>query len=273
MRSVVVLLVSFVVLYTYRVDVLNFVAIPYAQTVDELNDLLIEGLRERVETGELKWEKYFVSDALEKLQWSREVEPTPTAFEAGGPFIAKVLACFWISLFIAAPILMWEMWMFVAAGLYKKERSVVYTYFPACMLLFLAGVAFGFMILTPAAIYYTQGDGLGYDDIPRKMSLTLYMQFLRSLTLAVGLVFQLPVIQYALSKMGIVEPRLYAKYRGHMAIVALILAAIITPPDPFTQVLLAGPAIVLWEVGYWVSRFACKNDGSADLDTTSGASA
>ena len=273
MRSVIVLLVAFAVLYANRVAVLNFVAIPYSQTVDSLNELLVEGLRERIESGELEWEGRFRTESLESIEPFLAVPPKPTALEAGGAFISRVLACFWISLFIAGPILMWELWMFVAAGLYKKERSVVYTYFPACLLLFLAGVVFGFLVLVPAAIYYTQGDGLGYDDIPRNMSLSLYMQFLRSLTLAVGVVFQLPVIQFALSKMGIVPPSLYAKYRGHMAIVALILAAIITPPDPFTQMLLAGPAIVLWELGYWISRFACKNDGDTDLDTTSGASA
>lgn len=273
MRSVIVLLVSFAVLYANGVAVLDFVLIPYTQTVDALNEVLTEGVRAQVESGDLEWEGWFRTESLESLEPYRKVPPRPTAIETAGAFIPRVIACFWVSLFIAGPIFMWEMWMFVAAGLYKKERGVVYVYFPACLLLFLGGVVFGFLVLTPAAIYYTQVHGLGQDLITRTMSLSDYMRFLRSLTLAVGVIFQLPVIQFALTKMGIVDPRLYAKYRGHMAIVALILAAIITPPDPFTQMLLAGPAIILWEVGYWVSRLAWKDDGGSDLDTTSGASA
>ncbi|MEL6715423.1 MAG: twin-arginine translocase subunit TatC, partial [Planctomycetota bacterium] len=84
------------------------------------------------------------------------------------------------------------------------------------------------------------------------------------LCIALGVVFQIPVIQVVLSKAGIVPPSAYAKYRGHMAIALLVFAGIITPPDVVTQVLLAGPAIVLWEIGYWISRTVVTKDAEPD---------
>ena len=78
------------------------------------------------------------------------------------------------------------------------------------------------------------------------------------MSLAIGIIFQLPVVQVVLSRVGLVNPSVFAKYRGHMAVIALIVAAILTPPDPMTQVILAGPAIVLWEIGILCARLAWR---------------
>ena len=97
--------------------------------------------------------------------------------------------------------------MFVAAGLYKAEKKVVYTYFPASVVLFvLRRVGFGYFSLVPIALYALQGQDLGLDNINRTMELDQYMQFLKGLALALGLVFQLPIFQFALSRIGLVQP-------------------------------------------------------------------
>ena len=114
--------------------------------------------------------------------------------------------------------------------------------------------------MVPAALYFTQGMGLGTEPIPlpREVSADDYLKFIRGLCLALGIIFQIPVVQLMLAKTGIVEPKVFAQYRGHMALALLVFAALITPPDPMTQLLLAGPAIVLWEIGYWVSRWSTR---------------
>ncbi|MEM6675803.1 MAG: twin-arginine translocase subunit TatC [Planctomycetota bacterium] len=266
-RSTLVLVVSFAVLYTFRLQVLELIDGPYTAAVAQLNEDLTEIRREQVEEDpELQWDEYFRDPEMTRLVRAEEIPPKPTSLKAGGPFLVKLRACFWLALFIAGPVFLWEMWMFIAAGLYQAEKKIVYTYFPTSLALFVVGVVFGFMVLVPAAIYFLQSDGLGVDGINRTMELDQYMQFLRSLSLALGVVFQLPVFQVALSKMGAVPPSFYAKYRGHMAIIALIVAAIITPPDPVTQMILAGPAIVLWEVGYWLSRLVWTGEKPAEDD-------
>ena len=91
------------------------------------------------------------------------------------------------------------------------------------------------------------------------------MNCLTSITLALGVVFQLPVVMLALTKVGLVEPKMFSKYRGHFIVGALIIAALLTPPDPFTQMLMGIPIIILYELGNVLSRIAFKK--KADVPT------
>lgn len=299
-RSTVVLVVAFSTLYAFRVEVVHFIQKPYVECAQRLNGELIPIRRAQVErdfcadlalwsssqafralpsvgrplpSGPAPapdWSAYFRTPKMDRLVFGEEMDPDPTSFKAGGPFFVKLKACFWLSLLIGGPFFLWEIWMFIAAGLYKAEKKVVYTYFPASLVLFVLGVSFGYVSLVPMALYALQGQDLGLDSINRTMELDQYMQFLKGLALALGLVFQLPIFQFALSRMGIVRPETYAKLRGHMVVVTLIVAAILTPPDPVTQVMLAGPAVLLWEIGYWIARLSWKEPESADLDLPDG---
>ncbi|MFT5734932.1 MAG: Tat protein translocase TatC [Paracoccaceae bacterium] len=277
MRSALAFVVAVVVLYVYRGPAMEFIRIPHSQAAERLNQDLKLAYTERLSANpELAWIDYFSSDKIEvprgdpkfsaedfvekhgaemRVTSERRFPEKLQVLTAGGPFVHKIKIAVLLALFIAGPVFLWEMWMFIAAGLYQAERKVVYSFFPITLALFIVGVAFGFYYMVPNAIYFLQADGIANDGLDRNMELGEYLQFLRGLSFALGLVFQLPVIQVVLSKTGIVEPKLYAKYRGHMAIAALVIAMFLTPPDPYTQILLAGPAIVLWEIGYWVSRF------------------
>ncbi|QDV08492.1 Sec-independent protein translocase protein TatC [Planctomycetes bacterium Poly30] len=276
MRSALAFVVAVVVLYVYREPVMEFVRIPHSQAAERLNDdLKLYFVRELASNPEEEWEEYFSLPELEVPHGDAEFSPEDyvgahghemrllrdrrfpeklQVLEAGGPFVDKIKVAVMLALFIAGPVFLWEMWMFIAAGLYQAERKIVYSFFPVMLALFGLGVSFGFYYMVPNAIYFLQADGIATDGLSREMSLGEYLKFLRGLSLALGIVFQLPVIQVVLSKTGLVDPKLYAQYRGHMAIAALVIAMFLTPPDPYTQLLLAGPAIVLWEVGYWVSR-------------------
>ncbi len=299
-RSTAVLVVAFSTLYAFRVEVIHFIQKPYVDCALRLNDELVPIRRAQVEQAFLadvavwssiqplralptlrgalpaaappfpKWSDFFRTPKMERLVSGEEMEKSPTSFKAGGPFFVKLKACFWLSLIIGGPFLLWEIWMFVAAGLYKAEKKVVYAYFPASLLLFVLGVSFGYVSLVPMALYALQGQDLGLDNINRTMELDQYMQFLKGLALALGVVFQLPIFQFALSRMGVVHPSTFAKLRGHMLVVTLIVAAILTPPDPVTQVMLAGPAVLLWEIGYWIARLSWKEPESMDLDLPDG---
>lgn len=295
-RSLLAFVVAVVVLYNFREPALDFVKIPFHRATADLNATLPETyLRQLDGNDDLLWTDFFSSEEIkfssdaEGFSWGDFMEAHRDelvvvhakrfpdqlqSLRTTGSFVPKIRISIWLALFIAGPIFLWEMWMFVAAGLYKAERRVVYSFFPVTMALFLGGIAFGFYFMVPNAIYFLQVDGLGRDGIPRNMTLDDYMEFLRGLALAMGVVFQLPVAQCILARTGVVDPKVYGKYRGHMALIALIIAMFLTPPDPVTQMMLAGPAIILWEIGYWVSRPLYKPtfpDDDADDDATAGA--
>jgi Tat protein translocase TatC len=171
-------------------------------------------------------------------------------------FIYFMKVCLYFSLFFGGPVLLWEMWQFVAAGLYRNERKVVRLYFPFSASLFLGGVVFGYFVMVPNALYFLALQTV--TSIQWYQSINGYWTFLLNLTLALGAVFQLPVIMMALSKLDLVEPKTFARYRGHMLIGALLLAAVVTPPDPITQLLMAIPITVLYEAGIWIGRAVHK---------------
>lgn len=278
-RSAAVVLVAFSLLYTYREEVKTFVAQPQQEAFQDLReDVLKPRMAKKVQGGALAAEDVFVGGEFEvledgtvrgKLVDERAYLEGLTSLNSMGPFFYAILVCFWLGLALAAPYVLWEVWGFIAAGLYKHERWTVYKLLPPAIALFYAGLFFGFKFVVPAAIYFTQADGLGIEDppVPRQINLDEYWGFLRGLALALGIVFQIPIVQIVLSKAGLVNPATYAKYRGHTAIALLVFAAVITPPDVITQLLLAGPAIVLWEIGYWVARLTVPAAAFADLES------
>ena len=152
--------------------------------------------------------------------------------------------------------MLWQIWQFVAAGLYEHERRLVGLYFPISALLFVGGIVFGYFVMVPYAQYYLASTTLGrieyYPEIGK------YFTFLKGLSLALGVVFQLPIVMFALTRLGLVEPKQYTKYRGHFIVGALIVAAILTPPDPITQMMMAVPMAGLYELGIVVARVAHK---------------
>lgn len=275
-RATVVIVLVFSALYTYREPLKTYLHAQPQVVFEELRESVLKPrLVKRIEAGELVAAEQFVGGNYQLLDDGSVVGELKDerryiqGFMAGGSDGAMFYAlkvCFWIALVISAPVVLWELWGFIAAGLYKHERKAVYKLLPPSIVLFYLGLYFGFRTMVPNAIYFLQVDGLGLESPPvqRFLQLDHYWAFLRGLCIALGVVFQIPVIQLVLSKAGLVQPATYAKYRGHMAIALLLFAGIITPPDVITQVLLAGPAIVLWEIGYWISRAAVAKDEGPD---------
>ena len=154
---------------------------------------------------------------------------------------------------VAFPYIFWEFWRFIVPALYEKEKktaagAVFYT-----SLLFILGVAFGYYIIAPLSVNFL-GNYKVSESVISAPTLRSYVQTITSVVLAAGLVFQLPILVYFLSRVGLVTPGFLKKYRRHSIIIIVTLSAIITPPDVFSQVLVALPLMLLYEIGIMISR-------------------
>jgi sec-independent protein translocase protein TatC len=169
-----------------------------------------------------------------------------------GQFIWHIYGCMVAGIIMAFPYIIWELWRFVKPALHEKEIKTVrgITFFIS--LLFFLGVAFGYFMIAPITIHFL-GNYRVSAFIENAPDFDNYISTLLSLTLGTGLVFQLPVLVYFLTKLGVLGPAFLRKYRRHAFVIILILSAIITPPDVASQILLTLPLSLLYEVSIWVS--------------------
>lgn len=256
-RATIAILVIFCVAWAFRHTLDEWSQRPYHQARLRLNPIIAERAAEAVAEDPSVWEEWYTEEPEEgsespPLKEGVLIPKRMKGDTAAMGFIYYMKVCLYFSLFFGGPILLWEMWQFVAAGLYRNERKVVRLYFPFSASLFLGGVVFGYFVMVPNALYFLALQTV--TSIQWYQSINGYWTFLLNLTLALGAVFQLPVIMMALAKLDLVRPATFARYRGHMLIGALLVAAIVTPPDPITQLLMAIPIAVLYEAGIWIGR-------------------
>lgn len=167
---------------------------------------------------------------------------------------------FWGSLFvigfvIGSPLFIYQLWAFVEPALERREKKK--TFFSAFFIsfFFLLGVTFGYLILVPFALQFFAQFQIS-DIIRNDFDINEYFGSVSMWVMACGMIFQIPVVSYFLSKIGLLTPELLKTYRRHALIFTLVIAAMLTPPDPISQVLIAMPLTVLYELSIWVSRFA-----------------
>lgn len=167
----------------------------------------------------------------------------------------------WISiisgLILAFPYVVYQFWSFLSPALYEKERRYAKYAVFAISILFFIGVLFGYYVIVPLSIHFLGSYQIS-ESVKNTINLTSYFSTISSVTLASGLVFELPVVIFFLSKIGIVTPQFLKTYRKHAIIVILIVAAIITPPDIFSQILVTIPLLVLYEVSIVISKAIYK---------------
>ena len=154
---------------------------------------------------------------------------------------------------IAFPYIFWEFWRFIVPALYDKERNTARGAVFYTSLLFILGVLFGYYIISPLSVNFL-GNYRVSESVISAPTLRSYVQTITSVVLASGLVFQLPILVYFLSRVGLVTPDFLKKYRRHSLVLIVTLSAIITPPDVFSQVLVALPLMVLYEIGISISK-------------------
>ncbi len=173
-------------------------------------------------------------------------------------FFAYLKVAFVSGILMASPYLFYQMWMFVSPGLYKQERSLVVPFVLASTLLFVGGALFGYFVVFPFGFKFFIGFSNEY--VKALPSVKQYFGFALKLLVAFGVVFELPVIIFFLAKLGLVTTELLRKKRKYAILMTFVAAAILTPPDVITQCMMAGPLIILYEVGIIVSRFAHKKE-------------
>jgi sec-independent protein translocase protein TatC len=172
-----------------------------------------------------------------------------------------VTEAFWVQmkvaliagLFIASPVIMWQIWSFVAPGLYQTEKKYAAPFVIIGSLMFIAGGAFSLFVVTPYAINFLLS--FARPGLQPMISIGSYIDFLLKFTVAFGLVFELPLALTLAARMGVVTPKTLARNRKYAVLGAFIAAAVLTPtPDAFNQMLMAGPLIILYEVGIVSAR-------------------
>jgi sec-independent protein translocase protein TatC len=170
-----------------------------------------------------------------------------------GQFTMHITSSFAVGLVCAFPYVFWEIWRFISPGMYVNERSVARGAVFYVSLLFMMGVSFGYFILAPLSINFLSNYQID-PSILNEFDIVSYVSTITTLVLACGLLFQLPMVVYFLTKVGLITPQLLKDYRKHGIVVIFFLGAMLTPPDPFSQVLIAFPLIGLYQFSILVAK-------------------
>jgi Tat protein translocase TatC len=177
-------------------------------------------------------------------------------------FISYLKACIVAAIILASPWVFLQLWAFVGSGLYPREKRYVLLYMPFSFIFFAGGVTFGYLLLIPEGMTYL-AKYANPELVSVQITLGFYLSFFLLLTVALGLVFQLPLVMMFLAKTGIVSSKDFAKYRKYAILAAPIIGAVLTPPDPVTQLLLASPMFLLYEFGIQLSRLTGRKKKEA----------
>lgn len=183
-----------------------------------------------------------------------------------GQFSMQLTASFVIGLCVAFPYVAWEFWRFISPGLYSKERKASRGSVVAISSLFIIGILFGYFILSPMTIAFLANYSIS-DMISNEFDITSYVSTIAILVLSSGLLFQLPVVIFFLTKVGIVTPTVLRGFRKHAVIVILIIGAVVTPSsDPFSLSLISIPLYVLYEISIIISAIEVKRKAKRELE-------
>jgi sec-independent protein translocase protein TatC len=192
--------------------------------------------------------------------------PMPTRLVFIAPteaFFVNLKVAFYAGLFLSVPLILFQVWKFVAPGLYEHERKYSYPFLIISTVLFLIGGLFAYLVILPITLHFliAQGGELWTPNI----TLSNYLSFCMRLLLAAGLIFEFPVLMYFLAKIGVVTPEFLVKNRKYAILLAFTIAAVLTPPDIFSQILLAVPLFLLFELSIFVARrVAARNDAAEE---------
>jgi len=282
-RALIAVVVAVVSMMPFHNQVMAIVISPYRLLWKQGFVLYLEDFDAAVARGERndKWHR-------EKLDFCRENKdailagtyPIDLAYElpertgyrvpyelvaVGGveDFWTFLMAAMVFAAVIASPVVIWQAWAFVAAGLYAGERKVFYRFFPFMMVLLAAGVLFGCYFAVPYGLGFLirlQVPGL----VAPMLTVGNYFNFLFMLTTAMGLVFQLPMVMVALQRIGLVRHRTFVKQWRYAVLSIFAIAMLITPPDPFSMLLMATPMMGLYGLGLLLTRFGRVHERPED---------
>lgn len=163
-----------------------------------------------------------------------------------------IWTCITAGFILAFPYLLWELWKFISPALYQKERKHALTFIFSASLLFFLGVLFGYFVITPMSVNFFATFTVS-TFIKNEFNLDSYISMIKTSVIACGLFFELPIIIYFLTKLGLVTPDFLRKYRKYAAVIVLIVAAIVTPPDVVSQVIVTIPMMIIYELSILIA--------------------
>jgi len=227
----------------------------------------LEELRKRLTIAAIAWFVAFLGCySFAEVLFQYISQPVKKALPEGSslifltatePFFTYMKLGALAAFLVASPIIFWQFWAFVSPGLYRKEKRLVVPFVLVSCLCFGAGTYFGFFLVFPRIFTFLISFGLGGDLAPM-LSMGSYLSFSTKLLFAFGLVFELPIIIFFLARIGLVNYQWLAQRRKYALVIGFVVGAILTPPDVFSQVALALPFVILYEIGIWVARFFGK---------------
>lgn len=179
-----------------------------------------------------------------------------------GQFSAHIWMSITAGFILSFPYVIYQFWSFVSPGLYENEKSNAKGFIFISSFLFFLGVLFGYYIVTPLSINFLGSYSVS-TEIFNDFDLDSYVGLVRASVIASGLIFELPIIVYFLTKIGLVTPELMIKYRKFALIIVLTLSAIITPPDVASQIIVAIPIVILYQISIYISRFVLKKENQS----------
>ncbi|MCZ6594591.1 MAG: twin-arginine translocase subunit TatC [Bacteroidetes bacterium] len=175
-----------------------------------------------------------------------------------GQFSAHIWTSITAGFILAFPYVLFEFWKFVSPGLRMNERKSARGFIFVASLLFFIGVLFGYYVVTPLSINFLSNYQVS-SEVFNDFDLSSYIGLVRACALSGGLIFELPIIIYFLTKIGLVTPEYLRKYRKFALVIVLIISAIITPPDIASQIIVTIPIVILYEISIYISKAVIKN--------------
>ena len=176
-----------------------------------------------------------------------------------GQFSAHIWTSIWAGVILGFPYILWELWRFISPGLHDNERKHSRGFILIASLLFFIGVLFGYYVVAPLSINFL-GTYQVSQEVTNEIDLASYIGTVRSAVIACGILFELPIVIYFLTKVGLVTPDILKKYRKIALVVVLILSAIITPPDVTSQIVVAIPVLILYQISIYISKLVTRKE-------------
>jgi sec-independent protein translocase protein TatC len=176
-----------------------------------------------------------------------------------GQFSAHIWTSIWAGVILGFPYILFELWKFISPGLYEKERKHSRGFILTASFLFFLGVLFGYFVVAPLSINFL-GTYQVSKEVLNEIDLSSYVGTVRASVIACGIMFELPIVIYFLTKVGLVTPEILKKYRKIALVIVLILSAIITPPDITSQIVVAIPVLILYQISIYISKIVVKRE-------------
>ena len=235
LNSLIFIFASFIVSYIFAEQIYNFLVEPYASAVkDDQNS------------------RRLIFTALHET------------------FITYIKVAFFAAIFLGSPILLIQIYKFIAPGLYKNEKKAILPYLISTPILFLLGGTLVYYLVMPLAIkFFLSFESMGTDtNLPIQLEAKVneYLSLIMRLIFAFGISFQLPILLNLLARIGVVNSEYLKKSRRYIIVIIFTIAAILTPPDPITQIGLAIPLLLLYELSIITVRFTEKKNKSGNLE-------